>query len=195
MPAKILHQTDVSRIAVLYARVSTATQEDNGTSLDTQEDGCRQHCIEQGLTVLAAHRDTESGATLDRPGLQAALDQIRNHQAGVLIAHAFDRLSRNQTHQTVILHQVEELACAKIELVTEKLDDTAQGRVLRSMLGFVAEMEREKIKERTTRGKRARDAMGRPRVGSTPPYGFLWSYQQTGNSKQTKIAYVPDPVT
>jgi site-specific DNA recombinase len=195
MPKQILPQTDVSHIAVLYARVSTSAQEDNGTSLDSQEEGCRKHCLDQGLTVLAAHRDTESGAVLDRPGLQAALDAIRNHQAGVLVAYAFDRLSRNQTHQAVILHQVEELAGAKIDLVTEKLDDTAQGRVLRSMLGFVAEMEREKIKERTSRGKRQRDALGRPRVGSTPPYGFLWSYQQTAGSKQTKIAYIPDPDT
>lgn len=187
-------QNDVSHIAVLYARVSTAGQEENGTSLDTQLEAMRKYCSEQGLTVLSAHRDTESGAVPDRPGLQTALDIIRNRQAGVLVAYAFDRLSRNQTHQAVILHQVEELAGAKIELVTEKLDDTAQGRVLRSMLGFVAEMEREKIKERTTRGKRQRDALGRPRVGSTAPYGFLWSYQQTG-SKQTKIAYLLDPDT
>src|SRR5258708_34982565 len=98
MPARILHQNDVSHIAVTYARVSTSAQEDNGTSLDTQEDGCRKHCLDQGLTVLAAHRDVESGAVLDRPGLQATLDLIRSHQAGVLVAHSLDRLSRHQTH-------------------------------------------------------------------------------------------------
>src|SRR5260221_12685446 len=83
MSAQRVTHPDVSHIAVLYCRVSTSAQEDNGTSLDTQEEDCRKHCIEQGLTVLSSHRDTQSGATLDRPGLQTALAAIRNHHAAV----------------------------------------------------------------------------------------------------------------
>ena len=200
MPKTIL--PDVSHIAVTYARVSTAKQEEDGTSLDSQEAGTRKYCIEQGLTVLAAHRDTESGATLDRPGLQAALDQIRDHQAGVLVVYALDRLSRSQTQHGVIYEQVVVRAGAKIESVTERFDDTAVGQYLQATYHFISAIEREKILERTSRGKRKRDELGRPRVGSTPPYGLLWKYDELAsgklklaNGKPTKIAYILDPAT
>ncbi len=40
--------------------------------------------------------------------------------------------------------------------------------------GFVAEMERLKIRERTQRGTRARVEAGKPLVGCRPPYGYRW---------------------
>jgi site-specific DNA recombinase len=49
-----------------------------------------------------------------------------------------------------------ERAGAKLVFVTEGLDSTPEGQMMQSVRGYVTEVERQKIKERTSRGKRAR---------------------------------------
>jgi site-specific DNA recombinase len=51
----------------------------------------------------------------------------------------------------------------------------------------VAELEREKIAERTQRGRRARVASGKPIAGPRPAYGYTWSADKT--------RYLIDPAT
>jgi site-specific DNA recombinase len=52
--------------AAIYCRVSTAGQEEDGTSLDTQEARCRQYATTQGYTVEEAHvyREVYTGTEL-----------------------------------------------------------------------------------------------------------------------------------
>ena len=164
-----------TRPAALYLRVSTARQEDEGTSLATQEAACRRYCAERGYPVAAVYREVYTGADLfERPQLSALRAAVRAGEVGVVVAHALDRLSRNQAHLGLIASEVEH-AGAAIELVTEKLEDTPEGRLLQSVRGFVAEVERLKLAERTIRGRRARVAGGKPLPGPRPPYGYDWS--------------------
>ena len=55
-----------------------------------------------------------------------------------------------------------------LEFVTEKLDDTPEDRLLASGSSYVAAIEREKIRERTIRGKwaKAEVSQGRSRPGA-----------------------------
>ena len=55
--------------AAIYVRVSTAAQEEDGTSLDTQEAACRRYATERGWSVDDAHvyREQFSGYTRERP--------------------------------------------------------------------------------------------------------------------------------
>jgi site-specific DNA recombinase len=173
--------------AAIYCRVSTAGQED-GTSLETQEAACRAFAIDQGWVVTEVYREVFTGAELfDRPQLGKLRDAIRRHEVDVVIAHALDRLTRNQAHLGVILSEADYAGVA-IELVTERLEDTPEGRLLQSVRGFVAEIERLKIAERTKRGRRARAEQGKLLPGSRPPYGYEW---RDGN----KAALDPNPVT
>lgn len=171
------------RIAIIYCRVSSTDQED-GTSLETQQSKSRLYCSESAYTVLGVIKDTHTGAELDRPGLNELRSSLRAGRAGVVVAYALDRLSRNQTHLAVLMHEAAEYG-ARIEFVTEKLDDTPAGRFLRDALAFVAEVEREKTRERTRRGIRARAEADKLIVGGTPLYG----YQYDG---ETKARYIPD---
>jgi site-specific DNA recombinase len=174
--------------AVIYCRVSTVKQEDN-TSLDTQEQGARAYCERAGYSVIAVLKDVHTGADMDRPGLRRAMDAIRQGTADVLVVHALDRLARDMTHQAVIFHQVEEQYKGAIELVTEQqLDRSAQGQMLRAILAGFAAMEREKIKERMERGKRARAESGVIMPGCRPLYGYLWAGEK-------RTAFIPDPET
>src|SRR5215216_756004 len=109
--------------AAICVRVSTAKQED-GTSLQTQEAECRAYAVEHGYEVVATFSDVYSGEDVfNRPGMTELRDLLRARSVDVVIGYALDRVSRNQTHQGLSLSESEH-ACARLEAVTEKLEDT-----------------------------------------------------------------------
>ena len=160
--------------ALIYTRVSTDAQEREGTSLDTQERGCVQYAQAQGWHVVERVRDTATGSSLDRPGIERIRRLLREGSVDVLVAYAVDRLSRNQNHIGVLFDEVEQ-AGAKLEFVTENFEDTAVGRFILAAKAFVAEVEREKIVERTMRGKLERARSGRlPQATGKGCYGYIY---------------------
>lgn len=175
--------------AVIYCRVSTDNQEDN-TSLETQEKDARAYCAGRGYGVGAVFKDVHSGYDLNRPGLNAALDAIKNGTASVLVVYKLDRLSRNQRryHQAMLFYRVEEEYHARIESVTEEIDNSPMGQFARQAAGMVAEVERENTRERTIRGKRARAEQGKLIPGSFPPYGYVFADEK-------RTAFIPDEET
>lgn len=159
--------------AVVYSRVSTDAQDQNGTSLETQERACIEHARSLGCDVAYRVRDSESGTTLDRPGLDQVRGLIRSGEVAVVIAYALDRIAREQHHIGVLYYEAEESG-AHFELVTERFEDNATGKFIMSTKAFVAEIEREKIAERTTRGKAERARTGRmPQGTGRGMYGYF----------------------
>ena len=141
--------------AAIYCRVSTPGQEEEGTSLETQEARCRAYAAEHGYTLSEDHvyRDVHSGAELyERPGWVRLWDAMRAKAVSVVIAFAIDRLSREQNHVGFIVTEADRHK-VRLEFVTEVLDDTPIGKFIRSAQAFAAELEREKIRERTMRGR------------------------------------------
>lgn len=176
--------------AAIYCRVSSAMQETDGTSLETQEAAARAYCAANNYAVdeSCVHRETYSGFEMwERKKLTLLRESIRQRGVDVVIAHAVDRLARNQAHLYIIAEEAER-AGVRIEFVTERFDESAVGKFLRSAKAFAAEVEREKFKERSMRGKRARVATGRLLHGKTPLYGYAWADEQ-------KDRYVVNPHT
>lgn len=170
---KRAHETSGPTRAAVYCRVSTSAQEDN-SSLGTQEARCRAYAEERGWAVVAVYREVYSGAELfERPQLAALREAVRRDEADAVVAFALDRVSRNQAHLGFLLSEWDH-AGVPLGLVTEELVDTPEGRLLQSVRGFVAEVERLKIAERTKRGTRARVTSGRPIVGQKAPFGYRW---------------------
>lgn len=175
--------------AAIYIRVSSVGQEEEGTSLQTQEERCRAYVTEHGYALDEAnvYRDTFSGAELDeRPGIQQLLEAIRARSIDVAVSYAVDRLSRDQIQLAVIVYAADR-AGVRLEFVTEVFDDSAVGRFIRSAQSFVSEVERAKIIERTTRGKRARVKAGKLLPSAKPLYGYQWNADRSG--------YLVDPLT
>src|SRR4051812_46478459 len=161
--------------AITYARVSTDAQERDGTSLDTQERACLQFARQRGWHVVESIRDTASGFSLDRPGMERVRRLIRDGAADVVVSYAVDRLARNQTKLAVLLDEAEEAGVA-LECVTEKVEDSPLGKLVMSLRAFAAEVEREKIVERTTRGKLERARSGRiPQAFGRGCYGYTYN--------------------
>lgn len=170
--------------AAIYCRVSSAAQEEK-SSLDTQEAGCRVLAQKRGLTITTVAREVRSGADRNRPELDALLTGLQ--PGDVVIAYALDRLSRSQIDTAILIDRIENSG-ASLVLVTEDFEKSATGTFLRNAKAFVAELEREKIRERTQRGRRARAVGGKPIPGGKPPYGYLWA-----NDEKTK--FILDPET
>ena len=96
--------------AAIYVRVSTDKQEEDGTSLDTQEARCRQYAAEHGFAVDEAHvyRETFTGTELwDRPQLTTLRRAIRERAVDAVVCYAIDRLSRDPVHLGVILSEAD----------------------------------------------------------------------------------------
>ena len=179
----------VSMRAFIYSRVSTDAQERDGTSLDTQEQACVEYGQDKGWLVVERIRDTASGYTLDRSGIERVRQLLRQGSVDVVIAYAVDRLSRNQNHIGVLFDEVER-GGARLEFVTETFEDTAIGRFILATRAFTAEVEREKIAERTMRGKLERARSGRlPQGTGKGCYGYVY------NRKTGKRTIAPDQAT
>lgn len=170
----------------IYCRVSSAGQEDN-SSLETQEEACRVFASDHGWTVVAVYREVHTGADLfERSELTRLREAMRRGDFDVLLVHALDRLSRKQTHQGLILSEAE-YADVQWVSVTEDVDDSPQGQILRAVIGGMAELERLKLAERTVRGRRARAHAGKLLPGRAALYGYRWR-------DETKAAYDIDSV-
>ncbi len=171
--------------AAIYLRVSDDSQEDN-YSLPTQEAACRRYCEQHGYQIVAVFSDVHTGAQYrTRPGLSQLRDLVRQRAADVVVCYAVDRLSRNQAHVYILIEEFAE-GGARLELVTERFEDSAVGRFILAARSFAAEVEREKIIERTTRGTHARVRSGKPKGAARPPFGYRWA-------DAAKTAFAIDP--
>jgi site-specific DNA recombinase len=161
--------------AIVYSRVSTDAQERDGTSLDTQERACTEFAQQQGWRIVETVRDAASGFSLDRQGIERVRRLLRDGGADVLLAYAVDRLSRNQNQIGVLFDEVQQ-AGAKLEFVTERFEDSAIGRFILAARAFIGEVEREKISERTLRGKLERAKAGKiPQAFGRGCFGYVYN--------------------
>ncbi len=165
------------RVAI-YCRVSSSSQEEN-TSLSTQLSSCQAVASSRQWVVVHEEQEVHTGADLHgRPGLGRVRDLARQGKIDVALCYALDRLSRKQAHLAIVADECAQ-AGVRLEFVTEKFEDSAVGEFIRAAKAFAAEIEREKIIERTVRGKRARAESGRPIPGRKAPYGYVWADQVT----------------
>ena len=159
---------------VIYARVSTNKQEEDGTSLDSQEENCANYALANGIKVIKVFREQGSGYEYrNRELLSEVRRMARLREIDCIIIYAFDRLSRNQTHMAVLIDEFTHLGVA-VYCVREKLDDSPQGKFLLNAMSFVAEVQREKTLELTDQGRRRRISEGKIMPGCKPRYGYVW---------------------
>ena len=160
---------------IVYSRVSTDAQERDGTSLDTQERACIEYAQAKGWQVVECIRDAASGYSLERPGIVRLQRLLQEGTADIVVSYAVDRLSRNQNHIGVLFDTMEQSE-ARMEFVTENFEDTAVGRFILAARAFIAEVEREKIAERTAWGKAERARQGRiPHGMGKGTYGYIYN--------------------
>lgn len=139
-----------------YARVSTADQNLGLQTSALKQAGCHRIYRDQGV----------SGGQRHRPGFDKVMDALR--QGDTLVIWRLDRMSRSLKDLIEINLLLSERG-AYFESLTEKIDtSTPMGEFVFHILGAVAQLEREIIRERTLAGLEAAAAggkyPGRPRA-------------------------------
>ena len=136
----------------LYARCSTRDQ-----TLDIQLDGLRDYAEARDFEMVGEYLDEGiSGAKARRPELDRLLADAHRRRFDAVLVWKLDRLGRSLSH---VIRLVEELGSLGVDLVSvgdPGLDTTSpHGKLIFSIMGAVAEFERDLIKERVTAGVKA----------------------------------------
>jgi site-specific DNA recombinase len=169
----------------LYARVSSDRQVEEGT-IESQLASLHAYGDEHGYRVdtdLIFTDDGFSGATLARPALDALRDQAVSGTIDEILVLSPDRLARNHAHQLVL---IEEFKRPGVEMVfvNRPIAHSPEDQLLLQMQGVIAEFEREKIMERSRRGKLHKAKQGQASVLSGAPYGYVYiPVSQTGQAR------------
>src|SRR5205085_10035590 len=98
---------------------------------------------------------------------------VRDHMADVVIVWDLRRFSRNFVHSAMIFAEIEGYG-GSIVSVSERIDNSLTGKLVRSILAWSAESEREKIMEYANRRWQTRSAANLPLATGRAPYGWRW---------------------
>jgi DNA invertase Pin-like site-specific DNA recombinase len=172
-----MSDTPKGKRAALYVRVSTTNRATRNQAVfeqnpEVQEQPLRQMAEQRGWSVVLVYSDRMSGAKADRPSLQALMQDARRGAFDVVVVWRFDRFARSIEQLVLALAEFRTLG---IDFVSsqEALDtSTPMGKAMFTIIGAMAELERNVIRERIvaglehakTHGTKSGFAVGRPRT-------------------------------
>lgn len=160
----------------LYCRVSTV---DRDQVVDVQVQALRAVCEARGWPEPTIYAEEGlSGSTTSRPELQAMMLAVRKGQHTHVLVTALDRLVRSLPHLLDMWAEFDHLGVV-LEAVHQGISTDSKSmnpmtRAFIQMMGILAELERNILRERTREGlayaakhgTKSGKAIGRPRVGS-----------------------------
>jgi len=143
-----------TRVAT-YSRVSG-----NGQNPEMQIKELREYCRSRGWKIAGEYVDRICGALDSRPELNRLMADANRRRFDVVAVWKFDRFARSVSH---LLRALETFRALGIEFVSlsENVDtSTPTGKMVFTILGSVAELERSLIGERVKAGLRNAKANG-----------------------------------
>ncbi len=155
----------LTRVAI-YGRVST-TNHGQDVTLQTRE--LEQFAQARGWRLVDSYLDIGiSGSKDRRPELDRLMADAHKRRFDVVIVWKFDRFARSVSHLLRALENFNALGIAFVSLSEQMDTTTPAGRMVFTVLGAVAELERSLIVERVRAGLRNARAkgkkLGRPRA-------------------------------
>ena len=151
----------------IYARYSSDLQRD--ASIEDQIRLCEERARREGWRVHRHYTDHGiSGASLERPGIRALLQDAQAGGFQVILAEALDRLSRGQADIATIY---ERMAFAGIRIVT--LTEGEIGALHVGLKGTMNSIFLQDLAEKTRRGLRGRIEAGRSGGGNSFGYDVV----------------------
>ena len=161
-----LPQKDQTR-AVAYLRVST---EDQALGPEAQRAAIEGWAERQGVQVLSWHLDQGVGGATpieDRPGLLAALQDLEDLEAGLVVVAKWDRLARDVMIAAMVERMVERVGARIVSADGVGVGDGPEAALMRAMVQAFSAYERALIRSRTSSALRALRAKGQ-RAGEVP---------------------------
>jgi len=151
--------------AAVYLRVSTDRQDERN-----QEPECNQLAMARGWKWVTYH-EVESGAK-DRPQWRKVLEDARRGEIRAVVVWSLDRVGRRMFELIGDIRELDRLGVQVVSVRESWLDTGGPARaLLLAIFAWVAEHERERLRERTraglARAKAEGKTLGRPRRALT----------------------------
>ncbi|MDQ3966716.1 MAG: recombinase family protein [Actinomycetota bacterium] len=163
------------KTAVLYCRVSTDEQARSDFSLAQQLEALREYANCEGYEVIGEITDPgQSGASLERPGMDRVRDLVAAGGVSVVVAQDRDRFAREPAYHYLLRREFEEHG-TKIQALNDRGDESPEGELTDGILDQLAKYERAKTAERTRRGRLRRAREGKIIPFRVPNYGFEYN--------------------
>ncbi len=158
-----------SDLVLGYLRVSTEEQAVSGLGLSDQRAVIGHEAARRGWTNIQYVADEGfSAKNLARPGITAALEQLRCGEAGVLVVSKLDRLSRSLLDFAGLMDRAKREGWQLVVLDLAIDTTTASGGLMANVMASFAEYERRLISDRTSAALQSKKAqghrLGRPRT-------------------------------
>ena len=178
--------------AIGYVRVSTEKQAEGGISIDAQRTKIQAYCLALDIELVTICTDKGlSAKTLQRPGLQRALQMLTNDLADALIVAKLDRLSRRIRDMAVLCDFYFREGRPWTLLSVNDFIDTrsAAGRFNLHVQTSGAQLEHESVSERTQAAMAELKRQGVALGGA--PYGWKYSTQVSSDGRR-RLVEVPE---
>lgn len=173
--------------ALVYCRVSTEEQANEGYSLDAQEKLCRKFAENNGHIIAGVFRDEgKSGTNLNRPALQDLLARCQQDKSITsVIVQETDRLARNTKDHLTIRAILKKAGIKLISVAQPMLDDSPEGMMIDTILASVNQFQSDINSRKTKKGLQEKfDSGWWP---GWAPMGFI------SETKDEKKIVAPDP--
>lgn len=167
---------NVLRVA-LYVRVSSQEQADEGYSIGEQTERLKKYAEAMGWEIYKIYVDPGySGGNIDRPGLNEMIRDVKAGKIDTVVVYKLDRLSRSQFDTLFLIEKVFLAHDTDFVSMTENFNTNSPlGRAMIGFLAVFAQLEKDKINERTLMGKEARAKEGKWGGGSSEPIGYNYN--------------------
>lgn len=173
------------KTAVVYARVSTARQAEDGLPVESQIEQCRAKAAALGAHVREVFRDDGiSGRTSNRPGFQAALDYCEEQRIDYFVCWSSSRFARNHIDAALNKRLLDRIG-ARLVFVSQDFGESDEAWMIESIVAIMDEQYSRSIAKDTRRSmaKNAKDGFWN---GGNVPFG----YQAVPMGKRKKLAPV-----
>lgn len=153
------------KTAVVYTRVSTVGQAEEGYSLDAQRAQIEKYCANNGYDIIASHCDAGKSAKdlQHRPEMCALLDSIQRGviRPSAVVVWKLTRFTRSLADLSSVCTMLDAHKVALVSISEAFDSSTPSGRMMRNLLGVIAQWEREVISENVSMAMRTRAQLGK----------------------------------
>jgi site-specific DNA recombinase len=166
------------QLIAVYARVSTARQEEEGT-IENQLSALREFAGKNNYAIVKSYVDNGwSGDMLARPALDQLREEAKKKLWQAVLIYDPDRLARRYSFQELVMDELRELGIEPL-FVTVSPSRNHEDRLMSGVRGIFAEYDRVKIAERFRLGK-IRKAKEGHILTTEAPYGYTYIAKKEG---------------